>query len=161
MADGLDELDLDTQESNEEIISRKDKRLKSLADNVRETKEELAKEAEEKAKIQAERDNASKERDFYKGFNQIATKYQGANDYQDKIWEKVQSGYEVEDATIAILAKEGKYTPQPTPVEKQTVAGGSANTTMQGGDSKTPRDMSQPERLAALQELESKGEFHL
>lgn len=160
MADEL-ELDLDTQESTEEIISRKDKRLKSLADNVKETREELAKEAEAKKLAEEATVKAEKERDFYKGFNQVATKYQGANEYQDKIWEKVQSGYEVEDATISILAREGKYN-QPEPkVERESAAGGSASTTMKGGESKSPAEMTQAERAAALRELEAKGEFRL
>jgi hypothetical protein len=154
-----EELNLDN-ESNEDIISRKDKRLKSLNDSVRETKEELAKQAEEKAKLQAERDNASKERDFYKGFNQVATKYQGANEYQDKIWEKVQSGYDVEDATVAILNKEGKLIPNQPVVERESAIGGSANTNMTGG-SKSPDEMSQAERRAALDEAFAKGDLKL
>lgn len=145
----------------EEIISRSDKRFKKLNDDVREANENLAKETGEKAKIQAEKDSIAKENAFLKGFNQVSTKYQGANEYQDKIWEKVQSGYDVEDATISILAKEGKYTPPPIKTEKESAAGGSANTSMKGGDNKIPQEMSQTERRAALMDAEAKGELSL
>ncbi len=144
--------------SEEDIISRKDKRLKKLNDDVREANEKLTKEAEERTKIQAEKDSASKERDFYKGFNQVSAKYQGATEYQDKILEKVNAGYDIEDATISILAKEGKYTPPVAQVERESVAGGSATTNLGGGGSKTPQEMTQAERRSALQEMESKGE---
>lgn len=160
MAENEEELNLDN-ESNEDIISRKDKRLKKLNDDVREANEKLAKEAEAKTKAETDMANASKERDFYKGFNQISTKYQGANEYQDKIWEKVQSGYDVEDATISILAKEGKYTPPVGKVEKETVAGGSANTSMNTGGGKSINEMTQAEKRTALLEAEAKGELSL
>ena len=157
-----DELDLELEENDEqENINKVEKRIKSLSEKVKLTSEER----DEKAKLLAERDgqlaNASKERDFYKGFNQVSAKYPGANEYQDKILEKVNAGYDVEDATISILAKEGKYTPAEPIVEKERVAGGSAATAMKGGESKSPQEMSQDERRAALLDLEAKGEIKL
>lgn len=155
MAD--DELDLEL-DSEEDKSNKVEKRIKSLSEKVKLTSEER----DEKNRLLTERDgqlaNASKERDFYKDFNQISTKYPGANEYQDKILEKVNAGYDVEDATISILAKEGKYQPK---VEDEKVAGGSAATALQGKDSKTPQEMTQDERRAALMDLESKGEFSL
>ncbi len=159
MAEDL-ELELD-ENNNEEIINRKDNRIKSLSDKVKLTSEErdtLAKEKEEFAKAKAD---AEKERDFFKGFNQVSSKYPNASEYQDKIWEKVKGGYDIEDAAVAILNKEGKFTPAPPIQEKFTAAGGSASTAMKGGESKAPNEMSHAEVKAALLDLEARGEFHL
>lgn len=156
-----DELDLEIDGDEQDNINRVEKRIKNLSDKVRLTSEER----DEKDKLLQERDSqlsaASKERDFYKGFNQVSAKYPGASEYQDKILEKVNAGYDVEDATISILAKEGKYTPTQTPVQKERAAGGSASTTMKGGDTKAPHEMSQEERLNDLRDLEAKGELYL
>lgn len=148
-------------ESNEDIISRKDKRLKKLSDDVKDTNERLAVEAEARKKAEEERENASKERDFFKGFNQVASKYQNANEFQDKIWEKVKSGYDVEDATTSVLIKEGKFIPPEIRTTQESAAGGSASTSMKGGESKTPDEMSQTERRSSLLDLEARGEFRL
>ncbi len=116
---------------------------------------------EEKTKLQAERDNLAKESAFYKGFNQVSTKYPGANEYQDKILEKVNAGYDVEDATISILAKEGKYTPPVATVERESPAGGSAATAIPGSGQKTLDEMTRDEKRAALMELEAQGKFKI
>lgn len=156
MADDL-ELELD---SEEEITREKD-RNKKLADKVKLTSEERDALAE-KNKLEGEaRANAEKERDFYKGFNNISSKYPGANDYQDKILEKVNAGYDIEDATISILAKEGKYTPATPAPERMSAAGGSASTTVKGLESKSPQEMSQGERKSALEEAFAKGELSI
>ena len=98
-----------------------------------------------------------KDADFFKGFNQTSTKYPGSNEYQDKIREKAALGLDVEEATMLVMAKEGKYTsPQPE-VERENAAGGSASTSMKGGESKEPERMSQAERKAALFEAEAQG----
>lgn len=157
-----DDLDLDLDENNqEEIISRKDKRIRSLSEKYESSEKEKADIAKAKEELELARAKAEKERDFYKGFTNISTKYQGANEYQDKIWEKVQGGYDVEDATIAILAKEGKYTPQIPVPERESAIGGSAPTNLVGSGQKGPEEMSQTERLSALQEMADKGEFRL
>src|ERR1035437_610055 len=64
----------------------------------------------EKAAVEAEAKmaTAEKERDFFKDFSGSISKYPSANEYQDAIKEKVMSGYTVEDATVSVLAKEGK-----------------------------------------------------
>ena len=90
----------------------------------------------------------------------LSAKYKDAIEYQDKILEKVRSGYEVEDATISILAKEGKYNPTQPEEEKESAAGGSASTSLKGGG-KTFEEMTKEEKRAALAEMESKGEFKL
>lgn len=158
MAD--EELDLELNDEQENI-NRVEKRIKSLSEKVKLTSEER----DEKDRLLQEKEGklalASKERDFYKGFNQVSAKYPGASEYQDKILEKVNAGYDVEDATISILAKEGKYNPTQPKVEGERVAGGSAVTTMKGNDSKTPQEMSQDERRAALLDIEAQGGLNL
>lgn len=157
-----DELDLDLNEDNsEEIISRKDSRIKSLSDKVKITSEERDALAKEKADLEAKANAAQKDAEFFKGFNTLSSKYQGATEYQDKIREKVMSGYDLEDATISILAKEGKYQPPAPVVERESAAGGSAATSMSGDDNKSPDKMTQAERFTALRELEAKGELDL
>lgn len=155
-----DELDLELDNDNEEI-TRKDKRINKLSNDVKETSERLAQEAEARKKVEEERDSLTKEREFYKGFNQVSTKHPAASEYQDKIWEKVKGGYDLEDATISVLAKEGKYNPTTPPPERETVAGGSAPTAMAGNGTKSIDEMSREEKRAALMEAESKGQFKL
>lgn len=155
-----EELDFDL---DDEEINRTNKRINSLSNKVKEEAEARAREAEARKQAEAEREAASKERDFYKGFNQIASKYQGAAEYQDKILEKVNSGYDIEDATISILAKEGKYqpqAPQEQPKENEIAAGGSASIGFTGND-KTLGEMTKDEKRAALLDIASQGEFRL
>ena len=152
------DLELDTEQDN---INRVEKRIKSLSEKVKLTSEERDELKGLNEGLTAEKHTLSKERDFYKGFNQVSAKYPGASEYQDKILEKVNAGYDVEDATISILAKEGKYNPSPASTERETAAGGSAATAMSGNDTKTPQEMTQDERKAKLLDLEAKGEFHL
>lgn len=154
------ELDLDTQETNGDI-NRKDKRYNALANKFGESEKEREKLAKAQEKEEKARLSAEKERDFFKNFNQVSSKYQGAGEYQDKILEKVNAGYDIEDATISILAKEGKYTPTAPKTETERVAGGSAATAMTGNDTKSPQEMSQDERRATLIDMESKGESYL
>ena len=153
-----EEFDLNLDEDN---INRVEKRIKSLSEKVKLTSEERDELKELNEGLTTEKNTLSKERDFYKDFNQVSTKYPGANEYQDKILEKVNAGCDVEDATISILAKEGKYNPAQPPVEVEKAAGGSATTTIKGNDGKTPQEMSQDEKRAALLDFENKGEFSL
>jgi len=157
MADEELDLELDEQEN----INKVEKRIKSLSEKVKLTSEERDELKGLNDNLTAEKHTLSKERDFYKGFNQVSAKYPGANEYQDKILEKVNAGYEVEDATISILAKEGKFSPVVPVVEKETVAGGSASTALKGGEGKSPEEMTQAEREATLKDYEAKGELKL
>src|SRR5258708_25430435 len=133
----------DEQEIQEEEKkpARSDNRFKDLSDKV----ETAAKERDE-AKAIAE--TAQKEVEFYKGFSKVSSKYEGAGDYQDKILEKVNAGYDLEDATISVLAKAGKLTNAPEP--RESPAGGSATTAMKSGDEKPLGEMTQAEKRAAL-----------
>jgi hypothetical protein len=154
------DLELDLGEDNtEEIISRKDKKINSYAEKLKLSEQEKAELAQKESDARTHAESAEKERDFFKNFNSLSTKYPGATDHQDAIWEKVKSGYDVEDAAISVLAKEGKYTPEPP--TQDLVAGGSASTSIIDSVEKTPDRMTQEERKAILQDLERKGEFKL
>ncbi len=155
-----EELDLEL-EDEENNINKVEKRIKTLSEKVKLTSQERDELKGLNDNLTAEKHTLSKERDFYKGFNQVSTKYPNASEYQDKILEKVNAGYDVEDATISILAKEGKYNPVQPKVEKEKVAGGSAATSITDKGSKSPQEKPQDERFKALQDLESKGEFKI
>lgn len=142
-------------EDEKEKPSRPDNRIKDLADKVRTTAEERDKEASEKATALAEKDAAKKETEFYKNFNGIASKYEGSIEFQDKIKEKVDAGYDLEDATVAILNREGRLTTPAAPVPpRESPAGGSATTTLMSGDEKALSDMSTVEKREALMQIE-------
>ena len=118
--------------------------------------------AKAKEEAEAKANAAQKDVEFYKNFNIVSAKYQGANEYQDKIREKVMSGYDVEDAMISILAKEGKFQGMPTPTpEREMAAGGSAPTAMAGSGGKSVDEMSKDEKRAALEEAFGKGDLKL
>jgi hypothetical protein len=143
----LDELDENINNNN-----RVEQRLRSLTEKVKLTeKERDEKDALLKAK-EIELDSATKEKDFYSKFSDSTTKYPGAGAFKDKIREKVMAGYDVEDATVAVLAKEGKLGTSTPVVEKETVAGGSATTAMSGEGEKSISEMTRDEKRAALTE---------
>lgn len=137
------------EEETQTNKSRGIERNKDLSEKVKLT-------AEERDKERQAREAAEKEVSFYKGFTKITSKYPQAADHEDKIREKVLAGYDVEDAAVAVLNKAGKLIPPKQ--DKEIVAGGSAiNQPAQGV--KTPREMSQAERLAALKEAEARGDI--
>ena len=163
MADDLD-LDFEDEQGQTEthpIDKRINKALADKAQALSERDEAL------KAKQTAETDKAAaqKEVEFFKNFSAVTTKYAGATEYLDQIKEKVLSGYDVEDAAISILAREGKlvnspasFTPSPSPAPpRESPAGGSAPIVMQGAGGildKSPSEMTQQERRAALIQAE-------
>ena len=161
MADEL-ELDLDQNLDPDQGQVKQDKRIKDLSEKVKLTsqeRDELAKAKEEETRLRTE---AEKERDFFKNFNPLVAKYPGASDFQDKIKEKVMVGYDVEDATVAILAKEGKLViPTPTEPPKENPAGGSAVNTLSPQGNKPLNEMTREERKSALEEAIAKGEIGL
>ncbi len=151
-------------EDLENKADREVQRNQTLSKKVAETAKERdeARQAQEKA--EAERVSALKEVEFYKDFSTQTSKYTGATEYQDAIKEKVMSGYTVEDATVAVLAKEGKLpNMQPAPVEPPigSPAGGSATTTMTAPGEKSIGEMTRDEKRAQLVELESRGDISL
>ena len=161
MADEL-ELDLDQNLDPDQGQVKQDKRIKDLSEKVKLTsqeRDELAKAKEEETRLRIE---AEKERDFFKNFNPLVTKYQGAAEYQDKIKEKVMAGYSAEDATVSILVQEGKYTPPVAPAApKESPAGGSAINTLSPQGNKPLGEMTREERKTALEEVIAKGEISL
>lgn len=135
------------QPQAEEKPQRSDNRFKDLSEKVKTTAEErdrLAKEAEE----------AKKEAEFYKSFNKASTKYQEAGNYQDKIKDKVMAGYDMEDAMVAVLAKEGKLNTTQINQSRQSPAGGSASTAMRSTDDKPVGEMTTAEKREKLLEFE-------
>ena len=153
----LDDLDLQDESDNQDNIKRQSKRLKDLSQKVELTSKERDEQAELNKKLSAEKDVITKERDFFASFADSASLYPEAKNFKDKIKEKVMSGYSVEDATVSVLAKEGKLTGQPRP--RETVAGGSAVNQIQGGGQKTLNEMTRDEKRQALVDAEAKGDI--
>jgi hypothetical protein len=152
-----DSLNLDNVELQAEEKLKVKNRFDKLSEKVILTGKERD-EALAKAKTEAERaEAASKEASFYKDFSVNISKYPAASEYQDKILEKVRSGYSTEDAMVSVLAKEGKLSSQPAQQPSVQVEGGSA-LTLQGG-SKSLRDMSADEKFAALTEADKTGDL--
>lgn len=147
----LDENGVEVPDINKEPESggdKKDNRFTDLSNKVKTA-------SEERDTAKAETDAAKKEVEFYKGFSKVSSKYEGAADYQDKILEKVNSGYDLEDATISVLAKAGKL--QNAPVQKESPTGGSATTNMNQGGDKTIAEMTRAEKREALLQGEAES----
>lgn len=131
-------------------------RLEKLSEKVIFTAKERD-EANAKTQVEVEaRSKAEKERDFFRDFSKLSGQYPAAHEYQDKILEKVNSGYSPEDATLAVLAKEGKLGGSIKPITQQSPAGGSSATMMAEFD-KAPSEMSREEMKSKLMELENQG----
>ena len=156
-----DELDLDLSPTpEEEHINKVEKRIKDLSEKVKLTSTERDDLAKAKDESEAKATAALKDVDFYKNFSAVSSKYAGANEYQDKIREKVNSGYTLEDATVSVLNSEGKFVPT-AQAPRESPAGGSAVNTFNSGGEKTVGDMTQAERRAALMEAEKRGDLGL
>lgn len=146
--------DLDQIESNVENKLKVKNRFQDLSEKVK-TEAQKREEAETKLKAEADaRLQAERERDFFKNFSSNTTKYPNAAQHQDEIWQKVQKGYELEDAMMLMSSKE--QTPN-TPKSSPTVEGGSAPTMLNDGGEKELKDMTREEKLEALMALEKRG----
>lgn len=145
-----------TPEVQAEEITRDDKRITDLSKKVKDV-------ASERDTERVSREAAEKDRDFYKDFGQTSSKYPGAQEYQEQIREKVVAGYSVEDATVAVLNREGKLVPPPAapPPPPRPAAGGSAVTNPPDGGMKSVGEMTQAERRAGLIEAEKRGDISL
>ena len=154
-----DEFDLDQLEENINKTNKVEQRLKDLSEKVRLASQERDEKDTLLKQKEIEIANANKERDFYSKFSDSTAKYAGAHEFKDKIREKVMAGYDVEDATVAVLAKEGKLSQPTQVVEKDTVAGGSATTALKGEGKKNLSEMSRDEKRQMLLEAEAKGEI--
>ncbi len=127
-------------------------RIKELSNKVKTTAEERDTERSAKEAEILARQSAEKERDFYASFADSSSQYPQAKDFKEEIKSKVLSGYSVEDATVSVLAKNGKLTT--SSVSEDTAAGGSASTRLpnNGGD-KQVSEMTPEERKAAVHEM--------
>ncbi len=76
-------------------------------------------------------------------------------EYKDAIKEKVMKGYSVEDATVATLAAEGKFSAPVAP--RETIAGGSATNSIQSDGPKSMNEMTRDEKRAELLRAEAEG----
>ncbi len=145
-------LDLDNIESNVENKLKVKNRIEQLSEKVILTSKERDELVKTKGILEGEKTSLTKQIDFYKSFSTISSKHPEAINYQDQILEKVNKGYDPEDAALAILAKEGKLTNQTqAPVQQTDVAGGSAQTILQGN--KNPNEMKMDEKFEALSKL--------
>ena len=158
MAENDLDLDLSTDEEQEKV-NKVEKRIKDLSEKVRLTSTERDELAKAKELAEQEKAAALKDVDFFKNFSALTSKYPGSAEYQDKIREKVMAGYDAEDATISILAKEGKFQTPEKP--KESPAGGSAINTLKSGSEKSVGEMTQEERRAQLVEAEKRGDLSL
>lgn len=146
----------DPEEGQQE--SKVEKRIRQLSNKVKLTSKERDELAKAKQKLEAERDTAKKEVEFYSAFSDTTDKYPNAKDFKDKIKEKVMAGYSVEDAAVAVLAKEGKLTAVKT---IENPAGGSATNPPNTGELKPLNEMSREEKRAEVIKAVERGEISL
>jgi hypothetical protein len=145
------QLDDDVQESKVE------KRIRQLSNKVKLTSKERDELVKAKKTLETERDSAKKEAEFYSAFSDTTDKYPAAKEYKNKIKEKVLGGYSVEDAAVAVLAKEGKLTMPQSP--KDNPAGGSATNPPATGESKPLSEMSREEKRTEVLKAIDRGDI--
>lgn len=159
----MDDLDLNLEELDAIEASADNKlkvknRFQVLSDKVK-SEAQAREQAEAKFKEQSDAlSKAEKETQFLKTFNQLSSKHPEASNYQDQILERVNKGYDPEEAVLAVLAKEGKLNVA-QPAQRQVQAeGGSAINNVAEGD-KSFKDMSETDKLSVLEEAERSGEL--
>lgn len=150
----LDELNNTINNDNTRAGQTIDRRVSNLTEKLKTEGEEKARIDQARADAEAKANAMEKERDFYSSFSDSTSQYPQASEYKDAIKEKVMSGYTVEDATVSILAKEGKLNYQP---QRENIAGGSATNSLQTEGSKTTGEMDRAEKRAALVQAENEG----
>ena len=160
--DTQDDTQKDTQDDVQDDVqpeeSKVEKRIKQLSNKVKLTSEERDELATAKDTAEAERDAAKKEVEFYSSFSDTTDKYPAAKEYKDEIKKKVLAGYTIEDAAVAILAKEGKLT---AAQKVDNPAGGSAtNTPLSEGD-KPLNEMTREEKRAEVEKSIERGDISL
>lgn len=153
-----DELNLDAIEGEAEEKLKVKNRFEKLSEKVIITSKEKEAEIEARKKAEGERDAISKERDFYKEFSANVSKHPNASEYQDKILEKVKSGYSTEDAMVSVLAKEGKLSSTSQEQNSRVQVEGGSAVNIQGG-TKSIKDMTMAEKLSALQDADKSGDL--
>ncbi len=150
--------ELDQIEASADNKLKVKNRFQTLSDKVKSEAQEREK-AQAQLKTEADaRLNAEKERDFYKSFSTISSKHPEAAQFQEQILERVNKGYDPEEAALAVLAKEGKLQNfQPAPRQVQAEGGSALNQLSEGN--KEMQEMTLDEKRSALQDLEQKGEL--
>lgn len=151
-----DELYLEEDETN-----KVEKRIKDLSTKVKDASAERDEANRKAEEFERKTTLLQKENEFLSSFSDSTSKYPGANEFKDAIKEKVMSGYSVEDATISVLAKEGKFNPAQVPQERDVYAGGSASNQIQQPGSKTLSEMTKEEKRAELMDAISRGDVSL
>lgn len=150
-------IDLDTLEENIINENKVEQRIKDLSNKVKLTSQERDELSKAKELLENEKEAVSKERDFYKGFNATISKYPNAGEHQEEILNKVKSGYDIEDATISVLAKVGKFTTPPPP--RESPVGGSAVNSLPSSGTKNIAEMTREEKRSALLDAEKRGDL--
>ena len=158
MDDELNLDELDQMETNAENRLKVKNRFEQLSEKVKTTSQERDAGIEARKKLEEEKASLEKDRDFYKNFSTLSSKYPAAAEYQETIRAKVNAGYTEEDATLAVLAKEGKLGTTPSaPIQTASPVGGSAPTI--AVSEKSIADMSLEEKRAALEAADMSGDL--
>ncbi len=153
------DLNLDDLDQNADKQLQIKNRYQQLANDKRTLSQEKEELTKQKAEAEGKVNQLEKEKEFFKTFSQLSSKHPEASNYQDQILERVNKGYDPEEATLAVLAKEGKLGNQPQPqAQPPRAEGGSAVTNVSLGE-KAVNDLTPAERLEALRELEKSGEL--
>lgn len=139
----------------EKPINKVEQRINELSDKVKLTAQERDELAKTKSQLESEKAAVEKERDFSNAFIDAISQYPQARDHKDEIKAKVLSGYTMEDATVSVLAKAGKFSP-----ERPSPAGGSATITP-SPTPKSPSEMNRDELRQALVDAEKRGDIYL
>ena len=151
-------LDLDQIEQNSEQKLQVKNRFQQLSDKVK-TEAQGREEAE--AKVKAAEDGrleAEKKVEFFKNFSQVSSKYPNATEYQEQILERVNKGIDLEEATVGVLHKEGKFqAPVLEPSRPDNIAGGSASTVITDTGDKRVEEMTHEEKRNQLLQMEKEG----
>ena len=147
------------EDGTDDGANKVEKRIKELSKKVKLTSQERDELVKAKQGLEAERDAAKKEVEFYSSFSDATDKYPAAKEFKDKIKEKVLVGYSVEDATVAVLAKEGKLT---TPsLQPENPAGGSATTAPATNAAKPLNEMTREEKREEVIKATERGDISL
>lgn len=160
--DFLEELGLNSEEDNSEQNNPLQKRISNLSKRNKLTEAERDELAQAKEALEQEKAALEKELSFHSTYADSLAKYPSASEYKDAIKEKVLAGYDMEDAMVAVLAREGKFVGNPVVESAPEIAspvGGSATNSITTESEKSPSDMTQEEKRAQLQEIEDKGEL--
>lgn len=157
----MEDLDLDKLEGEINQKNAIEDRFRNLTAARKEAEAKAEAEALKTKELETKLAQVEKEKQFLSSFSDSVTKFPGAAEYRDKIQEKFNSGYSLEDAAVAILHAEGKLTPQQTPVVRESPAGGSAINQIQQPQNKTIAGMSKEDMLNALKEAEQKGDISM